>query len=426
MSRIGIFCLPYSGHIHPLSGLAAELRRRGHEIVFFQLPDFESQVLARGFPCHVYGRSLCPPGTFPERLQHLSRLEGFDAMRASLENLSLQAEALFAEAPPIIAEANLDLWLVDQFDYAASSLAPALQSPFVTVIVTLMRQTEPGVPGFSGQSHSQDESTLQRDNEFNAAMLRASQPFRDRIGRFRLQSGLGPFDFDTLWSPLAQITQQPAAFEFPRRHLPACFHFTGPFALNSPAPSADFPWHKLSAKPLVYASFGTAQNAHLELYRVLLAAVDGLDIQLVLSQGGATHLDLPATLPPNVLTVPFAPQLEMLHRAALMVTHAGMNSTLECLAAGVPMVAVPISHDQPGVAARIAWSGAGLHIPAPNATPETLRNAIAQVLAEPNFRAAARGLSNTIRETNGLAKAASIVEQVLTTRQPVLRAVPPG
>lgn len=80
------------------------------------------------------------------------------------------------------------------------------------------------------------------------------------------------------------------------------------------------------------------------------------------------------------------------------------------------MVAVPISHDQPGIAARIQWSGTGLRVP-----QHSLGEAIARVLHEESFRLAARQLQQQIAEARGLERAADIVEQVLQTGRPVLR-----
>lgn len=55
-----------------------------------------------------------------------------------------------------------------------------------------------------------------------------------------------------------------------------------------------------------------------------------------------------------------APQLELLKRASVCITHAGFNTVIESLANGVPQVAIPITHDQPGVAARIADKKTGV------------------------------------------------------------------
>jgi zeaxanthin glucosyltransferase len=421
---MGMFCLPWIGHLNPFSTLARELIGRGHQITFFQVADFAKEVRNRGFHFEGFGEPDYPAGTFAERYREMSQLDGMPAMKAGLDILISQAQALFATARPAIEKAKLDLWVVDHMDYAASTLAACMQAPFVSVIVGLMRHMEDGVPGFSGEPYTDDPVVLERDRRFNEAMLAASKPFRDFIGEYRVQAGMGPFSFGSLWSPLAQITQQPAEFEFPRRNLPACFHFTGPFARRSDRPPTPFPWDRLDREPLIYASFGTTQNRNRHLYDAVAKVAANLDAQVVLSMGGAETVGLPAELPENLLVVPFAPQMEILERAALMITHAGMNSTLESLAAGVPMVAIPISHDQHGVAARIEWTGTGMRIPASECEPARLGNAIGSVLGKASFRESARRFQRIIAEGNGLDRAARIIERVAATGRPVLREEP--
>lgn len=423
MARLGMFCLPWSGHLNPFATLARELTGRGHEIVFFQVADFAGQVRSRGFQFVPFGQHEFPAGTFAERQREMSRLDGLAAALAGLDMLTTQAGALFNTARPDIEKAQLDLWIVDHMDYAAATLAATMHAPFVSLIVGLMRHQEDGVPGFSGEPYSDDPAVLERDRLSNAAMLAASQPFRDYLGAFRERAGCGPFAFDTLWSNLTQITQQPAEFEFPRRQLPACFHFTGPFARRSDRPATPFPWDRLNGKRLIYASFGTTQNRIRHLHDAVAAAAEGLDAQVVLSLGGAETMDFSRKLPENVLVAPSVPQLEILERADLMITHAGMNSTLESLAAGVPMVAIPIAHDQHGVAARIEWTGTGARISASECEPARLRQAISQVFADASYRESARRFQQIIAALDGPARAADIIEQVLATGQPVLREV---
>jgi len=421
MARLGMFSLPFVGHLTPFSGLARELSGRGHEVVFFQLPSSSEQLRAWGLRCESYGESRFPAGSFAEWSRELSRLDGLRASQASLEILRSQAEALFTEGRPLIMRAKLDLWVVDQLDYAAATLAAELRAPFVTATVSLMMHHEDGVPGLSGERYTDDPAVQERDRRFNEAALETSKPFRDFIGARRLKVGLGPFSYDDLWSGLAQITQQPAEFEFPRRKLPACFHFTGPFALGARPPGPPFPWELLSGKTLVYASFGTTQNRNIRLYQALVRATADLDVQVVLSLGGADPSELPLEAPANMLVVSFAPQLEILEKAALMITHAGMNSALECLAAGVPMVAVPMASDQHGVAARIEWTGTGVRIPASECEPARLRNAIETVLGKASFRESARRFQRIIAAGDGLNRAADIIERVAATGRPVLR-----
>ena len=119
-----------------------------------------------------------------------------------------------------------------------------------------------------------------------------------------------------------------------------------------------FPWEKLTGQPLIYASLGTLVNGLTNVYDKILEAVGEFpDMQLVLSVGKNVNPDDLGPIPSNTIVVRVAPQLELLKRAALCLTHAGLNTALEALAQGVSMVAIPIGYDQPGVAARIAYHG---------------------------------------------------------------------
>ncbi len=156
------------------------------------------------------------------------------------------------------------------------------------------------------------------------------------------------------YSQLAQLSQAPAEFEFPRQNLPQWFHLTGPYHSAASREPVPFPYEQLTGKPLIYASMGTLQNRLIAVFEKIAEACEGLNAQLVISLGGSAKPELLPELPGNPLVVEYAPQLELLKQATLMVTHAGMNTTMECLKNGVPMVAIPVTNDQPGVAARIA------------------------------------------------------------------------
>lgn len=83
------------------------------------------------------------------------------------------------------------------------------------------------------------------------------------------------------------------------------------------------------------------------------------------------------------------------------------------------MVAIPITNDQPGVAARIAWTGTGEVVPLSQLSVPKLRSAIQQVLTEKSYREKASRLQEAIRQAGGVSRAADIVEQVISTGEPV-------
>ena len=96
-----------------------------------------------------------------------------------------------------------------------------------------------------------------------------------------------------------------------------------------------------------------------------------------------------------------------------------MNTTLESLSNGVPMVAIPIANDQPGVAARIVWTGTGEAIPLKRLSVPKLQRAIERVLAEDSYKRNALRLQQAIHQAGGVTRAVEIIEQVISTGNPL-------
>ena len=201
-------------------------------------------------------------------------------------------------------------------------------------------------------------------------------------------------------------------------------HYVGSLSADRARGDQEFPWERLDGRPLIYASLGTvADPMNRPVYPRIAAACAGLDAQLVLARGKWTDEDDGREESHNLagqpLVVDYAPQLALLDRAAVLVTHAGLNTTLEAISCGVPIVAMPRSADQPGNAARIEYSGAGLRAPFHRGTPGQLRSVIERVLCHERFRQRARELQQSMRAAGGLSRASNIVEQALNTRRPV-------
>jgi zeaxanthin glucosyltransferase len=173
-----------------------------------------------------------------------------------------------------------------------------------------------------------------------------------------------------------------------------------------------FPWEKLNGKPLIYASLGTLVNGPDHVYKMILEAVGSLsDVQVVLSIGTHIDPDLLEPIPPNTIIVRIAPQIELLKRAALCITHAGLNTTVESLAKAVPMVAIPITYDQPGISARIAHHGVGEFVDLDNLSAKSLSELIRKVLTNHTYVDRAQYFKEVIAKTRGLDTAADVIER---------------
>ena len=173
-----------------------------------------------------------------------------------------------------------------------------------------------------------------------------------------------------------------------------------------------FRWKKLNGKPLIYASLGTLVNGLDYVYKIILEAVEKLpEAQVVLSIGRNIDPDNLGPIPTDTIVVRSAPQIELLKRAALCITHAGLNTTLESLAQGVPMVAIPIAFDQPGISARIAHHGVGEFVDLDNLCRDSLLELIRKVLTNRSYAERAHFFTDVIANTCGPYIASGVIEQ---------------
>jgi MGT family glycosyltransferase len=155
-------------------------------------------------------------------------------------------------------------------------------------------------------------------------------------------------------------------------------------------------------------------NGQVDAFRTIVAALTKhKDLQLVLSVGDRVDPEQIGPAPNNAIIIKRAPQLELLKCASVCITHAGLNTVLESLAQGVPQVAIPVTLDQPGVAARIADKQTGVVTSLEKLTAEHLSTLLNEVLSNPTYRDNARKLQKAIADANGLSVAADLIEESL-------------
>lgn len=420
MSHFGLVCPAVPGHLNPMCALGRELRDRGHRVTLVALADAEPAARAAGLDFAPIALSEFPPGQLREVTTTLGTLTGLGALRYTLQLFRRETAVQLRELPAVYRELQFDAVLCDQVSPGAGTAADLVGLPYVTICNALPIDQDPDVPPcVMPWSYRPSWWGRLRNRAGYAVLDRLSRPIRHDINAVRERHGLPRYrklaDFA---SRRAAIWQLPRELDFPRRRIPSTRHCVGPFRASQSRASVAFPYDRLDGRPLVYASMGTLQNGQQWLFHTIAAACADLPVQLVLSLGRSDAADL-GPLPGNPLVVRYAPQLEILARASLTITHAGMNTTLESLAAGVPLVAIPITNDQPAVAARIAWSGTGEMIPLRRLTAERLKEAVGRVLSEPRYRARAQQLQEAIVRAGGVMRAADIVESVLVNQAAV-------
>jgi MGT family glycosyltransferase len=417
--KIAFVSMPYSGHLNPMTTLARQLQVRGHEVMFIGLPDLEQIVLASGLKFVPYCEQEYPAGSLAELFAPVSKLHGMAAVQYTCERVFpglIQAGLKHLEAK--LVEAGMEALVLDTVHFFLELVDMRIGVPYVHIWNILPLDLSGATPPcFFSWPHDTGAAGLVRNAEGLKAVgalfvpiVAAAKPYADRMG---LQ-----IDWSNPASTLSKLavsSQTPREFDFPGIPWPTQFHYAGPFHDDKGRQSVPFPWEQLSEKPLVYASLGTVVNGLESVYRTILSAVEKVhDVQVVVSVGNNVVVSDLGPIPSHTIVARTTPQIALLGRAALCVTHAGLNTALESLAQGVPMVAIPIGFDQPGVAARIAHHGVGEFIELHDLTPESLGSMIEKVLKEPKYRDRARFFQSVIVKKQGLQAAADLLERVLS------------
>ncbi|RSM44817.1 oleandomycin glycosyltransferase [Amycolatopsis balhimycina DSM 5908] len=388
---IAFLSIGMHGRINPTLPVVAELVRRGHAVSYHTSPSFRAEVEATGATVCLYpggDRPLPDPPT-PARL--VAALAG-----AAVELLPAVLADLRAGQPRLIVHDSACPWGA----VAARELGVPAVSSFTTFAFN--RQVPSPTRGSWG-------------------LLAASRP-HDLVGYLRARGELH-HRYDTRGLPpvdLGNIRQrrnlvftsrafQPAAEEFDES-----YRFVGASIGARPADPA-FPLDRLR-EPVLYASLGTIFSTAPRLLRAFATALAPLGGTVVVSTGQTDPAAL-GPLPATVIARRFVPQPEVLDRAALLVTHGGMNSVNEAMYAGVPMLVVPQGADQPVVAARVTELGAGLSIRTEDVTEDAVRALARRLVGEPRFRAAATTLQAAQHEAGGYRRAADELEPFLHAAQ---------
>ncbi len=356
--RILFINLPYRGHVMPTIGLVQELCKRGCSVTYLLPFGWEDAVWESGAQFHGY----------PDHKQLAEQMKNaWDAAESIVD--------------------SFDLVLYEQFFFLGKHLA--------------QKHGKPAVRIFTAPATNQALMT-----EF----IEAKGPmhiFRHKwlIRAFTRDIARGiPLKTDNWLDEIVQNPPglnlvytlrefQPYAEDFPKEQ----FLFLGPSIYPRKEPAFSFE----KKRPVVYIALGSVLKGPISFFRNCIEAFRGKDVDVILSVGKNFPSRKLRNIPENVHIYPFVPQLQVLKIADVFVTHGGMNSISEALAAATPMVVIPFVSDQPANARQVERLGVGRALKPEDVTKVSLQDAVFSVLSDGKIRQNLERVQDLIAEAPG-------------------------
>ena len=395
MSRIAFFNVPAHGHVNPTLPVVLALVQQGHKVIYYNTEEFRDKIAATGAVFRAYTEPVPTSATISEAVRdgNLANVTLL-LLKMSQHLVPFVLSDLRHEKPDIVIYDSIALW--------GSIAAKVLDLPSVASFTHFI---------FEGT----DRKLSPRELWF---MLRKALPLLPegfRLRRQLVQSyGQDVLQKDHLLPVRGDlnIVFTSATLQQQSTWIDESFHFVGPSINPSSRQSSEYDSdYRQQGQPLIYVSLGTIHSANSTLYRQMFHWFVDYPAKFLLSIGQHTDISNLGPIPENFMVRNHVPQLDVLPKVDLFITHGGMNSIHEGLYYGVPLVFVPQQMEQLFNAQVVEAQGAGIIVgdkpPFGRVTEAHLRTAIDLALHDDSIRREAVTIGEVLQATGGYTQAAN-------------------
>lgn len=420
MGSFLLAAMPFSGHVTPMSAVAGQLAARGHTVRFYTGEAFRERVEASG-ACLVPWREApaFDENNLSETFPRVVGKKGLGQVFINLEDVMINtAPAQIADLTAEHDRAPFDALVSEETSVSTALFAERSRLPWATVAILPLNMTvTSGPPSGLGLTPGRNILMKARDAALRAAVPLLARPLIKPMARARETVGLPPSrqTFEkVVFSPRLVVASGAPALDFGRTDRPRHLTYVGELRGTATA-TTDLPawWGDLKGRAVVHVTQGTQNITPAELIRPTLEALAGRDVLVVVATGIRGHDTLPFPVPANARVAGFVPYAELLPRVDIMVTNGGWGGTLGGLAHGIPLIIGGGDLDKPEIAARVAWSGAGVNLRTATPTSSAVAAAYDRVTTETSFREAAVRVGEQLRSLGGAPRAAELLESLL-------------
>jgi len=388
VSKIVFFGIPAHGHTNPTLGVVRELISRGHQVWYYSYNLLREKIESTGavfVSCDDYDTE--------------SKLSAKDGARIGKDlafSTKILVDTTLALDDNVCAEMEMlkpDCIVADSMAVWGKAVALKLGIPFVCSTTT-----------FAFNRHSAQVMKQGLGNVLKTLLAipkTASQVKRLQKKGYPIRNVLDLIGSDETVDTVVYTSPefQPCSETFSDK-----FSFVGPSI--RPATGTI----EKTCSKLIYISMGTVNNDMLPFYKDCITALADTGYQVILSVGHLVSMEEFGALPEHISVFPHVDQIAVLQQADVFVSHCGMNSVSESLYFGVPLVMLPQTVEQSGVARRVEQLGAGIPLEQPDVS--SILSAINRVFSDPSYGRNALKLSDGFKRCPGAKGAADKILQV--------------
>lgn len=388
MSKIVFFCIPAHGHTNPTLGVVKELVNRGHQVWYYSYNIMREKIESAGatfVSCDDYDmeQKLTPKDAarIGKDLAFSTKIL-VDTTLALDDQVCIDMEKM---KPDCIVADSMAVW--------GKAVAMKLGIPFVSSTTT-----------FAFNQHS---AKVMKQSVGDLFKMIFSMPKISKDIK-RLQDKGYPVKsiLDIIQNDDNTHTVVYTSPEF----QPCSETFSDKYAFVGPSiRPAESEIEKMKDK-LVYISMGTVNNDLLSLYKQFIAAFAETDYQVIMSVGSLVPMEEFGEMPENIAVFSSVDQIAVLQKADVFISHCGMNSVNESLYFSVPLIMLPQTPEQGGVATRVSLLGAGIKLEKTDA--ESVLDAVKNVLTTASYRENAAAIADGFKRCSGAKGAADKILSV--------------
>ena len=388
MSKIVFFCIPAHGHTNPTLGVVKELVSRGHEVWYYSYNIMREKIESAGatfISCDDYDME--------------QKLSAKDSTRVG-KDLAFSTKILVDTTLSLdekvcrdMADLKPDCIVADSMALWGKAVALKLGIPFVSSTTT-----------FAFNQHS---AKIMKQGIGDLLKMLFSMPKTSKQVKRLKDKG---YPVNNILDIIASDDNTHTIVYTSPEFQPCSETFSEKYAFVGPSIRCATEEIEKKRDKLIYISMGTVNNDMMPFYKACISALRDTDYQVIMSVGNLVSIENFGELPENISVYSHVDQIAVLKKADVFVSHCGMNSVSESLYFEVPLVMLPQTSEQKGVAERVSQLGAGIKVDKLDGV--SVMTAINKILSIDTYKQNAEKIAEGFKNSSGAKGAADKIIQV--------------